>query len=124
MSTLLQPTSTSSPVSDANSMQVLDHARMHRVLAVYDDSPVQTIIVSTAGLVTLAYGLTVTGALSAASLTLGTDLPVTEGGTGASTAATARTNLGLVIGTNVQAYAAELAALAQRHHLAGLGQIL
>ena len=64
----------------------------------------------------LGLGTIATQAASSVSITGGsisgiTALAVADGGTGASDAATARTNLGLVIGTNVQAYDADLTAL-------------
>jgi len=57
-------------------------------------------------------GATFSGPVSVGSITIaGGSIPVSAGGTGATTAQNARTNLGVAIGSDVQAYSSNLQAL-------------
>lgn len=60
--------------------------------------------------------------ISGGTITGITDLAIADGGTGASNASDARANLGLTIGTNVQAYSAVLSGVAQQFN--GADQVI
>lgn len=76
------------------------------------DDPDAATARSTLGLGTMAIQNSSSVTVTGGSITGITDLAVADGGTGASTAANARTNLGVAIGSDVQAYNAALASIA------------
>lgn len=69
-------------------------------------------VVITGGTAVLSSGTIAYATINGGVISGITDLAIEDGGTGASTASGARTNLGLVIGTDVQAYDAALASIA------------
>ena len=101
---------TSTTLADADRLVVNDDGTMKQValtdLEVYMESSLDTINAVTAATSLASVGTITSGTWAA------TDVAVTHGGTGASTASGARTALGVAIGSDVLAYDAQLADVA------------
>ena len=89
--------------SDSNVFTDADHSKLNGIEASATADQTKSDIDGLA--------ITTVGAIDSGSWTA-TDIAVSHGGTGASSASDARTNLGLAIGSDVQAYHATLAAVA------------
>lgn len=99
-------------IDDANASDALSTLGVSAFIKTLLDDADASTARGTLGLGTIAIQNSNNVTITGGSVTGITDITIADGGTGASTASAARDNLGVQIGVNVQAYDAELAAIA------------